>query len=342
MPLRFGIVHDFRCPPGCDVPMPRVYAETFEQIELAEQWGLELCWFTEHHFLDDGYLPNFVPVAGAAAARTSTMRFSTDICLLPFRHPVRLAEDLAILDNISDGRMELGVGMGYAIGEFEGFGIPRSRRVSLTEECVEVLRLAWSGERFSFAGKRYRFDDLRVTPDPVQPGGPPLWMGATSLASALRAARFDTNLLPQGARDQVLDPWANELRATGRDPSAKRVGIIRGVFVTDDVERDWPPIAEAERYRRKVYGTLLKAANDQVMGGRPAKGERPDIPLSPLAWTVGDVDHCVAELTAFLRDHQVTDLVTWGGPPGLAPSVMNTSLERFAREVVPALRANLA
>ena len=153
--------------------------------------------------------------------------------------------------------------------------------------------------------------------------------------------RFDTNLLPQGARDQVLDPWAEQLRATGRDPSTKRVGIIRGVFVTDDVERDWPPIAEAERYRRKVYGTLLKAANDQVMGGRPPQGERPEIPLSPLAWTVGDVDHCVTELTAFLRDHQVTDLVTWGGPPGLAPSVMNASLERFAGEVVPALRANL-
>lgn len=322
--------------------MPRVYAETFEQIELAERWGLELCWFTEHHFLEDGYLPNFVPVAGAAAARTTTMRFSTDICLLPFRHPVRLAEDLAILDNISDGRMELGVGMGYAMGEFNGFGIPRSRRVSLTEECLEVLRLAWSGERFSFAGKRYDFEDLRVTPDPVQPGGPPLWMGATSLASARRAARFDTNLLPQGARHEVLDPWAEELRATGRDPGTYRVGIIRGVFVTDDPEREWAPIAEAERYRRNVYGQLLKAANDQVMGGRPAKGERPNIPLSPLAWTVGDVEHCVGELTEFMREHQVTDLVTWGGPPGLAPSVMNASLERFATEVVPQLRANLS
>jgi alkanesulfonate monooxygenase SsuD/methylene tetrahydromethanopterin reductase-like flavin-dependent oxidoreductase (luciferase family) len=341
LPLRFGVVHDFRCPPGSDVPMPRVYAETFEQIALAEQWGLELCWFTEHHFLEDGYLPNFVPVAGAAAARTTTMRFSTDICLLPFRHPVRLAEDLAILDNISGGRMELGVGMGYATGEFQGFGIPRSRRVSLTEECLDVLRLAWSGERFSYAGKRWSFSDLRVTPDPVQPGGPPLWLGATSQPSAMRAARFDTNLLPQGPRDSVLDPWAEELRRTGRDPSARRVGIIRGVFVTDDVDREWTPIAAAERYRRDVYIELIKSSRDQMMGGRPS-GERAPIPLNPLAWTVGDVEHCVAELTAFMAAHGVTDLVTWGGPPGLAPSVMNASLERFARDVVPRLRANLA
>lgn len=343
LPLRFGIVHDFRSPPGCDVGMVQVYAETLEQIGLAESWGLELCWFTEHHFLADGYLPNFVPVAGAAAARTTTMRFSTDICLLPFRHPVRLAEDLAILDNISNGRMELGVGMGYATGEFAGFGIPRSRRVSLTEECIEVLRLAWSGEPFSFAGKRYTFSDLRVTPDPVQPGGPPLWMGATSRASALRAARFDTHLLPQGARHHVLDPWANELGATGRDPANYRCGVIRGVFVTDDVERDWTPVAKAERYRRDVYIDLIKSSQDQIMGGKPSSSSTPraPIPLNPLVWTVGDVAHCVEELSALMVEFGLTDLVTWGGPPGLAPSVMNASIERFAKDVVPAVRANV-
>jgi alkanesulfonate monooxygenase SsuD/methylene tetrahydromethanopterin reductase-like flavin-dependent oxidoreductase (luciferase family) len=338
LPLRFGVVHDFRCPPGSDVPMPRVYAETFEQIALAEQWGLDLCWFTEHHFIDDGYLPNFVPVAGAAAARTSRIRFSTDICLLPFRHPVRLAEDLAILDNVSDGRMELGAGMGYVAHEFAGFGIPRSRRVSLTEETLEILRRAWSGEAFTFEGKRWTFRDLRVTPDPVQPGGPPLWIAATGTEGARRAARFDTHLLPQGPAPAVLEPWQAELQASGRNPSDYRVGIIRGVFVTDDAERDWPPVAAAERYRRDVYVKLIKAAGDNLGRG---PGPREPIPLNPLEWTVGDVEHCVAELTGFMRDHSVTDLVTWGGPPGLPPSVMNASLERFATEVVPRLRANL-
>ena len=339
LPLRFGIVHDFRCPPGSNVPMPRVYAETFDQIELAEQWGLELCWFTEHHFVDDGYLPNFVPVAGAAAARTTKTRFSTDICLLPFRHPLRLAEDLAILDNISNGRMELGAGMGYAAHEFAGFNTPLSRRVSLTEETLEILKLAWTGEPFTFEGKRWSFTDVRVTPFPVQPGGPPLWVAATSRAGAERAARFDTHLLPQGPRHAVLEPWQAALTATNRRPEDYRVGIIRGVFVTDDPEREWAPIAVAEKYRRDVYVGLIKASADH--GPRP-KGPREPVPLNPLEWTVGNVEHCVAELTGFMREHQVTDLVTWGGPPGLPPSIMNASLERFAKEVVPALRANLA
>ena len=280
LPLRFGVVHDFRAPPDSGVPLTRVYAETFEQIELVERWGLDLCWFTEHHFIDDGYLPNFVPVAGAAAARTSRLRFSTDICLLPFRHPVRLAEDLAILDNISDGRMELGVGMGYAAHEFAGFGLPRSRRVSLTEEAIEVLRGAWSGAPFSFEGKRWSFRDLRVTPDPVQPGGPPLWVAATSRAGAARAARFDAHLLPQGPRPSVLDPWREELRRDGRDPAQRRVGLIRGVFVTDDPERDWPPVAAAERYRRRVYVGLIKASGDHS-GRAPGPARRsPSTPSS--------------------------------------------------------------
>lgn len=322
--------------------MPQVYAETFEQVELAEHLGLELCWFTEHHFIADGYLPNFVPVAAAAAARTSTIRFSTDICLMPFRDPVRLAEDLAILDNISNGRMELGAGMGYAAHEFAGFGIPLSRRVSLTEEAIEILQLAWRREPFSFAGKRYTYSDLRVTPDPVQDGGPPLWIAATSKPGALRAARYDTHLLPQGPRSAVLDPWQEELRNTGRDPSDKRVGIIRGVFVTDDIEREWTPVAAAEKVRRDVYVDIIKASADhkQVAAKRTqTDAPREPQPLNPLVWTVGDVDHCVAELTTLIADHGVTDLVTWGGPPGLAPSVMNASLERMANEVIPRIRS---
>ena len=90
--LRFGVVHDFRSPPGSEVTLPDVYAQVMDQVALVDQLGFDLVWFTEHHFLDDGHLPSFVPVAGAVAARTKNVRISTDICLLPFAHPVRLAE----------------------------------------------------------------------------------------------------------------------------------------------------------------------------------------------------------------------------------------------------------
>jgi alkanesulfonate monooxygenase SsuD/methylene tetrahydromethanopterin reductase-like flavin-dependent oxidoreductase (luciferase family) len=331
--LRFGIAHDFRCPPGSDYTLADVYAQTMEQIALVDELGLDLVWFSEHHFVEDGYLPNFVPVAGAAAAITKRIRISTDIALAPFAHPLRLAEDMAILDQLSGGRMELGLGLGYAPHEFAAFGMPRSHRVSYTEECAELLRLAWSGEPFSFHGKRWSFDDVRVTPRPVQPGGPPLWMASTSPASVARAVRFDTNLLPQGPRTVVLDPWREQMRAAGRDPDRYRIGIIRSVLVTDDPERDWPPVRAAERYRMRVYGGFADAAG---LGGQDMFKAEDRIQQRII---VGDVAHCVDELTRFVLELGLTDVVTWGAAPGLAPAAMTPSIERFAREVAPAVRA---
>jgi alkanesulfonate monooxygenase SsuD/methylene tetrahydromethanopterin reductase-like flavin-dependent oxidoreductase (luciferase family) len=224
--LRFGIAHDFRCPPGSPYSMVDVYAQTMEQIGARDRAGLDLVWFSEHHFVDDGYLPNFVPVAGAAAALTTRIRISTDIALAPFAHPPAARRGHGDPRSAVGGRMELGLGLGYAPHEFAAFGIPRSHRVSYTEECVEVLRLAWAGAAFSFAGKRFRFDDVRVTPQPVQDGGPPLWMASTSPASVERAVRFDTHLLPQGPRTVVLDAWREQTQALGRDAGRYRVGII--------------------------------------------------------------------------------------------------------------------
>ena len=139
-PLRFGTVYDFRNTPDSGMDMPSLYAAIMDQVVMLDRLGLDLVWFTEHHFLDDGYLPSWVPMAGAIAARTKRVRLSSDVCLLPFNHPLRLAEDLAVLDNISNGRIEVGVGMGYAPHEFRGFGLPVSRRVSLTDEGIEVWR----------------------------------------------------------------------------------------------------------------------------------------------------------------------------------------------------------
>src|SRR6187397_3096734 len=162
-PLRVGTVYDFRNTPESGMDMPSLYAAIMDQIVMLDGLGLDLVWFTEHHFLDD-------------------------VCLLPFNHPVRLAEDLAVLDNISNGRIEVGVGMGYAPHEFRGFGLPVSRRVSLTDEGIEVLRYCFTGEKFSFHGKRYDFDDVAIRPRYVQPGGPPIWIAAMSEAGARRAA----------------------------------------------------------------------------------------------------------------------------------------------------------
>ena len=334
LPLRLGAVYDYRNPPESGMKTPDFYAAIADQIAMLDGHGLDLIWFTEHHFVDDGYLPSWIPVAAALSARTKHARFSCDVCLLPFNHPIRLAEDLAVLDNLSNGRVEIGVGMGYAPHEFRGFGFPVSRRLSLTDEGLAVLRHAFTGERFSFHGKRYDFTDVKITPGYAQPGGPPLWVAAMAEPGARRAARFDTNLLPQGPRSGGLDPWRAELTATGRDPANYRVGIIRPCLVTDDPERDWPAVRAGERRRMEVYTKFREDA-----GGHGGVSGITEATRIPQTWIVGNEDHCVAELAAFIREYALTDIVTWAVPPGMRPEQMSASLERFARNVAPRLRA---
>ncbi len=313
--------------------MTDVYAATIEQAALADQIGLDQVWFTEHHFCDDGYLPAFQPLAGAIAARTSRLRISTDIALLPLYHPIRLAEELAVLDQISNGRMEFGIGMGYVPAEFKAFGVPLKNRVSMTEEGIDILRLAWADGPFSYSGKRYQLDNIDVHPKPVQPGGPPLWIAAMSTAGAERAARFGTHLLPQGRRSEVLDPWRAAVSATGADPDARRVGLIRSIYVTDDVERDWPMLRAAERFRMSVYNTFMAETPDTY-----AWGADDAIPQTVI---IGDVDHCVAELHRFITAYGVTDIASSGLPPGIDPEYMGVNIERLANEVAPRLREAL-
>ncbi len=249
---------------------------------------------------------------------------------MPFNHPIRLAEDLAVLDNLSGGRVELGLGMGYAPHEFRGFGIPVSRRVSLMDEGIEVLQRCFIGERFSYHGKRYQFDDVIVKPGYVQPGGPPLWIAAMSEAGAARAARYGTHFLPQGLKRASFDPWVAALEADGRDPADYRVGIIRSVLVTDDRNTDWPVVRAAERYRMALYQRFFEESGQGL-------GERGE--AIPQTWIIGDVDHCVSEIEAFIAAFGITDIVTMAVPPGLRAEQMATSLERLFKEVVPQVKA---
>jgi len=330
--LRIGVCYDFRNPPDSGVSDQRLYQEIMAQVQWLDQIGADLVWFTEHHFIEDGYLPSWVPIAGAMAAVTEHVRFGTDICLMPFNHPIRLAEDLAVLDNLSGGRVEIGVGMGYAPHEFRGFGFPRSRRVSLMDEGIEVLQRCFSGERFSYSGKRYQFEDVVITPGYVQEGGPPLWVAAMSEAGAARAARYNTNFLPQGVKQRSFDPWVSELNATGRNPADYRVGIIRSILVTDDRDTEWPAVRAAERYRMALYRRFFEESGE----GFGDTGE----PV-PQTWIVGSVDECVNQLKAFIGEFGITDIVSMAVPPGLRAEQMSGSLERLFTQVVPRLKSEL-
>ena len=330
--FRLGICYDFRNPPDSGVSDQYLYQEIMAQVQWLDSLGADMAWFTEHHFVEDGYLPSWVPVAGAMSSVTKHMRFGTDICLMPFNHPLRLAEDLAVLDNLSNGRVELGLGMGYAPHEFRGFGIPVPRRVSLMNEGIEILQRCFTGERFSYSGKRWQFEDVKITPGYVQAGGPPLWVAAMSEAGALRAAKYNTHFLPQGLKARSFDTWVNALHSSGRKPEHHRVGIIRSVLVTDDRNTDWPLVRAAEKYRMALYQQFFAESGEGF-------GERGE-PV-PQTWIVGNEDQCVDQLVEFAQAFGITDLVSMAVPPGLRAEQMTQSLEALFTRVSPRVKAIL-
>ena len=142
--ISFGLWYDFRNPPSTQRDNSEIYRKTLQHISYAEELGFDNIWTSEHHFIDDGYSPSLLPICAAIAAITKKVRIGTNVLLLPLHDPLRIAEDAATVDVISDGRFDLGVAAGYKLEEFTGFGISRKSRAQRMEEAIQVIRKSWS------------------------------------------------------------------------------------------------------------------------------------------------------------------------------------------------------
>jgi alkanesulfonate monooxygenase SsuD/methylene tetrahydromethanopterin reductase-like flavin-dependent oxidoreductase (luciferase family) len=347
-PIRFGVLYTFRNPPSTGLTTPELYERTLGQIERADDLGFDHVWITEHHFVEDGYMPSPLVMSGAIAARTKRVRIGQDVMLVPFMNPVRLAEDLAVLDNLSNGRMMLGAGMGYVPSEFAGMGVPRKERRARMDDALEILRRAWTGEEFSYSGEAFQVEKTRVRPRPLQPGGPTLWVAAMSEAGARRAARFGAHLLPQGDRAAVIDPWKEAILADGRDPGDYRAAIMRHFIVTDDAppraNRSGASIARmaagepAPNESLKVYESwFAETPKSDRMLTQMVEGDAAGR-LAPQDAFLGDPAACIAEIQHMLDAFGITDVILSGISEGATTRDTDANLERFAAEVIPHFR----
>jgi len=263
-----GVVYDFRNPPESGMRTPDLYAAILEQVTWLDSLGLDLVWFTEHHFVDDGYLPSWIPVAAAMATRTRHVRFSCDVCLLPFNHPIRLAEDLAVLDNLSGGRVDIVLGSGYVEEEFTLYGVDKRERGRRMTETVETLRAAWTGEPFTFRGRT-----VQVTPTPHQPGGPAIALGGTSEAAARRAARLGCRLM--GPSPAAWEIYREEALALGQpDPGPHPGGDTNFFHLATDVEKGWTEVAPYAMHEATSYGRWMDEAGVGRVGGAARRRRR--------------------------------------------------------------------
>ena len=239
--------YDMRLPDfAAGLPTDR-YAACLEQCAWADGLGFETCAISEHHGVDDGFLPAPLVLAGAIASRTTKMMITVSALLVPFHDPLRLAEDLAVLSLISNGRVGIVAGLGYRDEEFEFFGIDRKVRVPLLEEAIAVLRQAWTGEEFEYDGHR-----ARVTPKPPSP--PLILLGGSTDKAARRAARLRLPFMPAVGDPALADVYRRACTEEGFDGGWVLLPSGPGfVHVSDDPERDWARIERFAMYEASTY-----------------------------------------------------------------------------------------
>lgn len=330
---RLGVWYDFRNPARWRLPWQQLYRETLDQAAYAEQLGFASIWLSEHHFGDEGYLPSLAAMLGALAERTSRIRLGTAVLLAPLHHPLRLAEDLAVVDQLCAGRLDVGLAPGYKPAEFTVLGVPKSERGSRADETIEILRLAWHGERFSYAGQHFRFDDVVVTPPPVQQPGPPIWVGGSSVAAARRAARHGVGFMPDsGAGPEIYETYRTQRTAASGPP---RVATNRVLFAADSRDRAWEICGEHLLYQFNAYRRWFSEAGDTDAHG--AEVVDPAV-LSPEHYFVGTPDDILTAIQQSQQRFGYEELVFWARPPGMPVQQSTASLELIARHVLPALK----
>jgi len=340
-PPSFGVWHDFRQGLPWAGEWPPFYRECLEEVVVAERLGFEQVWLTENHFVDDGYLPSPMVVAGAIAVRTERIRIGINVVVLPLHHPLRVAEDAAVVDLLSGGRFTLGVGVGYVQNEFETFGVDRTHRPSLLEEGIAVIRQAWDEGRIGFVGKRWSFADLPIGPRPTR--RIPIYVGGAAPAAIDRAARLGDGFLASrnvatagnAAYVESYRLLQAALRRHGRSPADCAFVVGCHVYVHDDPRRAWADVAPGLAYQVNQY---LRWGTDADQP-KPSPVRVDD--LNPENYFVGTPEQVAERLIRLYREAPYNHLCFWARLPGLSHEQAVGSMRRFSENVVPHVRSAL-
>jgi alkanesulfonate monooxygenase SsuD/methylene tetrahydromethanopterin reductase-like flavin-dependent oxidoreductase (luciferase family) len=229
-----------------------LYQAAIEMAAWSETRGCIAAVISEHHTSPDGYIPSPLLLASAMAARTEQLHISIAAALLAFYDPIRLAEDMTVLDIISKGRLSYVMGLGYRPEEFEMYGVDWKRRGQIAEEKLQLLLKAKTGEPFEHEGRR-----IQVTPPPVTPGGPAVMWGGGSIAAAMRAGRYGLGFFAQSDKPGMLEAYEESCREHGFEPGMAQLppsDAATTMFVADDVDKAWDEIGEYILHDVKMYG----------------------------------------------------------------------------------------
>lgn len=254
--MKVGVLQFFSWP-GRHGPLQEVYERALERIEIMDKGGFDAVWLAEHHFTTFSVCPSVHMLGTLAAARTKRLRIGTAVSLAALYHPLRLAEEVALLDMLSGGRVNWGAGRGFAHSEFNAFGVPVEESADRFREAVEIVLAAWTQERMSFKGKHFAFDDVEVMPKPLQQPHPPTWMAATSEGAIDWAASRGFSILmdPHASFRELGDKrrrYREQLAKAGFSDAGRDIPMARLIALA-------PTKAKAEEIARRGAGFLVDA-----------------------------------------------------------------------------------
>ena len=311
------------------------YTEALEEVTKAEEFGFDSVWMEEHHSVTNHYWPSPLVVLAGFATRTSRLTLGTDILVAAFHNPVRLAEDVAVLDVISGGRFTLGIAIGYKPDEFSLYGVELEKRGARFEEQLAIIKGLWTQERISFKGAYYTVDG-RLEPKPVTKPHPPMWIGGWGDITLRRAATLADNWIPGPTADlkRLLEGkkrFLDNRRAAGRSQAITEWPLTRDLIIAD-TDRKARELAEAHimiAYRKEYAGgwrhpfidASIATDLDRLMEDR---------------FIIGGPDQCVRKIRRFVEEYGMTHLICRTFFPGMPHEHIMRELELIAREVAPA------
>jgi alkanesulfonate monooxygenase SsuD/methylene tetrahydromethanopterin reductase-like flavin-dependent oxidoreductase (luciferase family) len=328
--LTFGYLYDFRNPPQWIRRWQDLYAEILDVVSWTEAAGFHGAWVPEHHLAEDGYMPSPLIALAAMAARTKRLKLGSAIALAPLYHPVRFAEDCAVLDILSGGRLEVGLAIGYRRRESAAFGVDFSKRGRIFDEWLQIATRLWAGEEVNFEGQHFVLTGAKLMP-PAPRGRIPLYIGSFTDKAMQRVARYGDGFIGSG---ELCDLYADKLREQGKDQASARVRSTDLFFaVAHDPERAINELAPYYHHVNNSYGEWFNEEK-ALEGLKPMSLE--EFKASGILQIMTPAA-AIAVLKA-KQQRMPLEHVMMMMPPGLPAARFVEYAEVFAREVIPAFR----
>jgi len=338
--MRFGAHYLPTYVAGLDGPTPEFYARMFEQMQLLDALGYDDVWVTEHHFDEyGGTIPDPPVFLSAVAAKTARIHLGVAVSVLPLRNPLQTAESYAMVDVISNGRLEFGLGRGSTPREFDSLRIARDETGVRMRESLQIIRQAWAEEAVSFSGEAFTYEGVRVLPRPVTRPHPPIWVGASRSDDTFRWAGqqgFHLMTLPYMYEPPVLQHWIGIYRQAldeaGHDPAAREILGKFHIYVSESLVT---AREEASQYLEN-YRVIAENRNTRASSARPGNARDLEDQVARGNIIAGDPARCI-EIIERWRD--LLGLTTISGTfyfGGMPQELALENIRLFAEKVAPA------